>query len=91
MISVGPVTYAKASSSAVVKAPERRLVRLPEASWRRAALAVAAAAESVRPALARTLYGRAADDLRKRGTKPAREELAEILRRLAVLDREGRI
>ncbi|HNC94546.1 MAG TPA: hypothetical protein PKW90_00405 [Myxococcota bacterium] len=63
------------------------LARLPEASWRRAALAVAAAAESVRPALAQTLYGRAADDLRKRGTKPAREELAEILRRLAVLDR----
>lgn len=65
---------------------EAVLARLPEASWKRAALAVAAAAETARPTLARTLYGRIADDLRKRVTKPAREELAAILPRLAALD-----
>lgn len=64
---------------------EAVLARLPEASCKRAALAVAAAAETVRPTLARALYTRVADDLRKRGTKPAREELAAILARLATL------
>ncbi len=62
------------------------LTRLPEGSWKRAALAVAAAAETARPELARELYGRIAEDLRARGTKPAREELAGILPRLAALD-----
>lgn len=62
------------------------LARLPEGSWKRAALAVAAAAETTRPALARDLYGRIAEELRRRGTKPAREELAAILQRLASMD-----
>lgn len=65
------------------------LARLPEASWRRAATAVAAAAETARPALARDLYTRISDDLRKRNTKPAREELSLILARLAALGTSG--
>ncbi len=66
---------------------EAVLARLPEGSWKRAALAVASAAETARPSLARALYTRVADDLRRRGTKPAREELALINARVAALER----
>lgn len=64
---------------------EAVLARLPEGAWKRAALVVAVAAETARPALARTLYARVADDLRRRGTKPAREEILWINERLAAL------
>jgi len=57
---------------------EAVLGRLPEGSWKRTALEVAEAAESVRPDLALALYARVADGLRGRKTKPAREELAVI-------------
>lgn len=65
------------------------LERLPEGSWKRAALDVAASAESARPEIARALYGRVADSLRDRRTKHAREEMAAITARLAVLDQAG--
>ncbi|MDP2306776.1 MAG: hypothetical protein Q8P18_12195 [Pseudomonadota bacterium] len=64
---------------------EAVLARLPEGSWKRAALDVAAAAESARPDLARSLYARIAELLRAKGTKPAREELAAIRTRVAAL------
>lgn len=65
------------------------LERLPEGSWKRAALDVAASAESARPEIARALYDRVADSLRDRRTKHAREEMAAITARLAVLDQAG--
>ena len=64
---------------------EAVLARLPEGAWKRAALVVAVAAEIARPSLARALYARVADDLRRRGTKPAREEILWINERLAAL------
>ena len=64
---------------------EAVLARLPEGAWKRAALVVAVAAETARPSLARALYARVADDLRRRGTKPAREEILWINERLAAL------
>ena len=66
---------------------EAVLSRLPEASWKRAALDVAAAAEAVRPALALALYERVATGLRAKGTKPAREELVVVEARLRALPR----
>ena len=65
------------------------LERLPEGSWKRAALDVAASAESAHPDIARDLYNRVAAGLRDRRTKHAREELAAITARLAVLDQAG--
>lgn len=64
---------------------EAVLLRLPEGSWKRAALEVAAAAESGRPELAVSLYTRVAEGLRSKGTKPAREELVLVEGRLAGL------
>lgn len=61
------------------------LSRLPEASWKRAAMDVAAAAEAVRPTLAVDLYERIAAALRAKGTKPAREELVAVDARLRAL------
>lgn len=68
---------------------ETVLARLAEGAWKSAALDVAAAAESTRPDLARVLYTRIGNNLRARGTKPARIELAEITKRLASLSDAG--
>jgi tetratricopeptide (TPR) repeat protein len=58
---------------------------LPESAWKGAALELAAAAEQERPDLAISLYEQLATALRARGTKPARDELARVLPRLASL------
>lgn len=65
---------------------ERVLARLPEAAWKRAALELAAAAETSRPELSVALYTRVADGLRAKRTKPARLELADVQARLRAIE-----
>ncbi len=67
---------------------ETVLARLPAASWKQAALAVAEAAATVEPARARAIYDLVAAQLEARGTRAARAELAEVRGRMRALDEE---
>jgi hypothetical protein len=83
--SIQPVRVRVLAAAGRFEESATLLRTLPESAWKGAALELAAAAEQERPALAISLYEQLATALRARGTKPARDELARILPRLASL------